>query len=222
MTDRTPKCLIAIQSVPLLSIWLSLCRRHGIDEVLINTHSHSDVLAAYVKERTQTPKVLIAREEVLLGSAGTLVHNRTWVQSEREFWILYGDVLTNVNLTRMLEFHRRNNQIATIGVYRVSNASECGIATVDKYDVVREFVEKPKVPSGNLAFAGVMLATPAIFDLIVPEHIPADIGFHVLPKLVGRMAAYVISEYLVDIGTPISYQNAQRTWPGMDALVTGS
>ena len=101
-----------------------------------------------------------------------------------------------------------------MGVNRVANPHQCGIVTVDREGVVQEFVEKPANPSGDLAFSGILLATPAIFD-VIPTRIPADIGFDVLPNLVGRMAAYPISDYLVDIGTPASYRYAQGTWPGL-------
>ncbi|MGH7836872.1 MAG: hypothetical protein ACREQC_03495, partial [Candidatus Binataceae bacterium] len=77
-------------------------------------------------------------------------------------------------------------------------------------------VEKPAHPRSNLAFAGLMIATPAIFDPI-PQETPADIGFHVLPKLVGKMAAFSIPDFLVDIGTPEKYAMVQQTWPGLHA-----
>ena len=214
LTDTIPKCLVPIQSVPLLSIWLELCQLHGVDEVLVNTHAHCDVVQSYLREHRAGINVRITEEEVLLGSAGTLLANRNWVRSERDFWVFYGDVLTNMDLTRMLKFHRSRNHMATIGVYKVPNPKQCGIVTVDQEGVVREFTEKPANPSGNLAFAGVLLATPAIFS-VMPHRIPADIGFDVLPNLVGRMAAYPICEYLFDIGSPTSYQHAQLTWPGV-------
>ncbi|HWF05862.1 MAG TPA: hypothetical protein VHA06_19395, partial [Candidatus Angelobacter sp.] len=58
------------------------------------------------------------------------------------------------------------------------------------------------------------IAGQEIFELIT-ERRPADIGFDLLPKLVGRMAAYKITEYLLDIGTLESYKTAQETWPGL-------
>lgn len=216
LTDTIPKCLVSIQSTPLLAIWLELCHRHGIDEVLINTHSYPYVVKNFLKEHGNDIHVHLTEEEILLGSAGTLLENRNWVKSEQDFWIFYGDVLTNIDLTRMLEFHRRRNSIATMGVYEVSNPSQCGIVTIDEENVVQGFIEKPANPVGNLAFSGILLATPAILD-VVPHKIPADIGFDVLPRLVGRMAAYPISEYLLDVGTPASYHNAQLTWPGLTA-----
>jgi len=214
LTDTIPKCLLSIQSVPILGIWLELCRRHGIDEVLVNTHFHADCVKSYLRDHRHGVKVHIAEEGTLLGSAGTLLAHRRWIGSERDFWIFYGDVLTNTNITHMLEFHRRRRQVATLGVNEVADPHQCGIVTLDREGMVQEFVEKPTNPSSNLAFSGILVATPAIFD-VIPDRIPADIAFDLLPKLVGKMAAYPIADYLVDIGTPASYQYVQGTWPGL-------
>ncbi len=76
LTDTIPKCLLSIQSVPILGIWLELCRRHGIDEVLVNTHSHADSVKSYLRDHRHGVKVHIAEEGTLLGSAGTLKSRR--------------------------------------------------------------------------------------------------------------------------------------------------
>ncbi len=219
LTDTIPKCLVPIQSVPLLAIWLELCRRHGIDEVLVNTHSHANAVREFLGRQSGDLKVQLVQEKVLLGSAGTLLANRRWIGPDEDFWVFYGDVLTNMDLTRMLELHRAGGQAATMGVYRVANPSQCGIVTVDQNHIVRDFTEKPSRPVSDLAFSGILIATPSIFDEI-PKRTPADLGFDVLPNLVGRMSAYLIGDYLVDVGTPASYQGAQMSWPGLDGSST--
>src|SRR5215471_13365929 len=158
LTDTIPKCLLSIQGVPILGIWLELCSRHGIDEVLVNTHSHADSVKAYLHHNRREVKLHIAEEETLLGSAGTVLTHRFWIGSDREFWIFYADVLTNTDLSAMLEFHRRSNQVVTLGVNRVANPRQCGIVTVDGEGVVQAFEEKPANPSGDLAFSGILLA----------------------------------------------------------------
>jgi mannose-1-phosphate guanylyltransferase len=85
---------------------------------------------------------------------------------------------------------------------------------VNKRGVVLDFVEKPKTPLGNLAFSGLMLAAPALLK-VIPDTIPVDLGLHVLPRIVGRMAAYRIPDFLIDIGTLETYRAAQMTWPGL-------
>ncbi len=218
LTNLVPKCLLPIRGEPLLGLWLDLCRSHGITEVLINTHTHSGAVTNYVRESKCGLKIQISEEETLLGSAGTLFANRDWVRNDSEFWILYADVLTSANLSKMLEHHRRAMQLATMGVYEVSNPTQCGIVSLNEEGVVRDFVEKPERPTSNLAFSGLLLASAAILEF-VPPTVPADIGFHVLPQLVGRMAAFPISDYLLDIGTPEKYAYAQQTWPGIQSLI---
>ena len=200
----------------MLQIWFTLCRQYGINEVLINVHAHGDVVRKFIQENKDGLEVRLSEETLLLGSAGTIYANRDWVTKERSFWIIYADVLTRAKLNQMLAFHKSRGQIATIGVYEVPDPSRCGIVQVDDNGVVRGFVEKPQAPVGNLAFSGLMLATGTLLDVIA-DTIPVDLGFHVLPHMVGRMAAFRISDYLLDIGTPENYQTAQESWPGFES-----
>jgi mannose-1-phosphate guanylyltransferase len=216
LTDSTPKCLLPVQGIPMLQIWFALFRHYGIDEVLINVHAHGDAVLKFIEENNDGLKVRLSGETALLGSAGTIHANRDWVTKERSFWIFYADVLTTANLNQMQAFHDSRRQIATIGVYEVPDPSRCGIVQVDTNGAVRGFVEKPQAPVGNLAFSGLMLATPALLD-VIPDTTPADLGFHVLPHIVGRMAAFRISDYLLDIGTLENYQSASENWPGFES-----
>ena len=214
LTDSTPKCLLPVRGIPMLQIWFELCRGYDIDEVLINIHCHGKAVRKFIEERKDDLEVRVFEEEALLGSAGTILANRNWVSEENSFWIFYADVLTTTDLNRMLAFHERHNQVATIGVYDVLDPTRCGIVQLGDNGLVRDFVEKPKVPIGNLAFSGLMVDSPAFLD-VIPYLCPVDLGFHVLPQLVGRMAAYRIQDFLIDVGTLETYRTAQETWPGL-------
>jgi len=215
LTDHTPKCLLPIAGVPLLRIWLELCAAHAIDDVLVNIHAHPDAIRAYLaRENGHGVRVQVSEETVLLGSAGTLVANREFVAGEECFWILYADVLTNADLSAMLALHRSAKPLATLGLYEVPDPTRCGIVKLDEASIIREFVEKPAIPASRLAFTGVMLACPAVLDLI-PNLPEADLGFHLLPRLVDRMVGYRIHEFLMDIGTMENYRFAQTVWPGL-------
>ncbi len=214
LTDSTPKCLLPIRGKPLLGIWLELCKRSGIDEVLINLHAHADVVREYIETSDHGLKVTLFEEPTLLGSAGTIAANRQWVSREKNFWVLYADVLSNIDLDQMLQRHRSKPSPITLSVYAVPNPSQCGVVVLDRDGIVREFVEKPATPSSNLAFSGVLLGGPEMLDAI-PERRPADIGFDILPQFVGKMSAHLTGAYFQDIGTPQNYQIAQTTWPGI-------
>jgi mannose-1-phosphate guanylyltransferase len=198
----------------MIEIWLELCRRAGIEEVLINLHAHADAVRNSLGQGKSGVQVIIAEEPELLGSAGTLRANRNWVASESCFWVLYGDVLTNIDLGKMLSFHRQSEFKVTIGLHQAEDPTRCGVVSFDQNFVVRDFVEKPPVPSSNWAFSGIMLAGPELLQAIPPS-LPADLGFHVLPYMVGKMQGYPIGEYLLDIGTMENYRSAQETWPGL-------
>ena len=213
LTDSVPKCLLPIQGRPLLEIWLDLCARSGISDVLINLHAHAQPIEQHLQRTGSPVNVRLVHEEQLLGSAGTIAANRDWVGSDPAFWIFYSDVLTNTNLRRMSDFHSSHRAIATLGLYRVPDPSRCGVAITDGRGVIIDFEEKPEAPRSNWVFSGLMVAGPGFFDLI-PSSIPADIAFHVLPRLLGKMRAYPITDYLLDIGTLCNYQEAQTTWPG--------
>ena len=214
LTETTPKCLLPVGGASLLSIWLELCRRHGIDEVLINVHAHPDAIREYFACNQNGIRVRLFQEPTLLGSAGTIAANREWVAHESWFWVLYADVLTNMNLRALLDFHMARRTAATLAVYRVPDPSRCGIVTLDENGEVTDFVEKPPIPLSNLAFSGVLIGTHQLLDKI-PNRLPADIGFDVLPRMVNKMSAYEISDYLLDIGTLPNYKQAQATWPGL-------
>lgn len=213
LTDSIPKCLVPIRGKPLLDIWLDLCARSGITDVLINLHAHLRPVEEHLQKRVPPVNVRLIYEEQLLGSAGTLGANREWIGSDPAFWILYSDVLTNTNLRRMSEFHFSHKAVATLGLCQVSDPSRCGVAITDEMGVIVGFEEKPHTPRSNWVFSGLIMARPAIFELI-PSRLPADIALHLLPSLVGRMRAYPISDYLLDIGTMPNYEKAQTTWPG--------
>ena len=216
ITDHTPKCLVPIRGVPMLAIWLKICRDLGVDEVLINLHAHLSSVQNFLETSQSDVRVRVAEEQVLLGSAGTLRANQDWVAGEDFFWVFYADVLNRANLKAMAKLHASTRPVATLGVYQVPDPRRCGIVKIGTDGIIEEFVEKPERPTSNLAFSGLLIGTPKMLEAI-PQDSPSDIGFHVLPKLVGQMRAFPIYDYLLDIGTIENYQRAQETWPGFSA-----
>ena len=142
-------------------------------------------------------RVTLSEEHELLGSAGTLRANRQWLGDDAEFWVLYSDVLTTLNFPDMLAQHRRNGSNATLGVYEVDNPNRCGIVTMDSENRITSFIEKPENPASNLAFSGIMVASPKICDLIPSDKSAPDIGFDLLSRLVGQMHAYPSRSFLL-------------------------
>jgi len=221
-TDSIPKCLIPIHGKPLLHIWLDLLQRHGIRDVLINTHHLADQVEKFIDSIRPQIKISICTvyEPQLLGSAGTLLSNKQFVDHENDFLIIYADNLTNVNLTRMMAFHRQcklKKGILTMGLFHAPTPQDCGIAVLDYDNKITEFTEKPSNPAGDLANSGIYIASKKLFDFFPrlgqnQAKNVLDLGFHILPHLIGKMFGYEIREYLRDIGTIENYTAALTEW----------
>jgi mannose-1-phosphate guanylyltransferase len=220
VTGSLPKCLVPIQGVPLLSIWFRLLEQAQVDEVLLNLHYGHRAVEEFLDSTPSSLSVTTTYEERLLGSAGTVIANRDFVDGESSFLILYADNLTNIDLRRMVAFHETRTECLTIGVAPTDKPAEKGTVVVDENGRVLSFHEKAPQPRSNLANAGIYIARQQIFDRFpawTPGGDALDFGHHVLPRIVPDIAAYPIEEFLVDIGTPENYERGQVAWPGLPA-----
>lgn len=220
MTDTVPKCMLPVHGRPLLDLWLDALGRSGIDEVLVNLHHLPKVVTAHLEGRLGPPRVRLAFEPRLLGSAGTLAVNRKWVDREELFLVCYADNLTDFDLRSLVDAQMANATAATWAVFRSENPSRCGIVELDEQGTIVGFVEKPESPPGNLANAGMYAFHPSVLDEISGP-LPKDIAYHLLPRLVGRSRAVTVEGYFRDIGTPDSYRRAREEWPSIAARSFG-
>ena len=213
ITLTIPKCLVPIAGKPLINWWFESMQKAGVTEVLINLHHLPDLVMAHVNALDTPIKVEFSYEPVLLGSAGTLRANKNFVQDQKAFFIIYADNLTNTSLSNLYDFHVSQPQDFTMALFETNNPSGCGIVSLNEHFTVTHFEEKPANPVSNLANAGLYVASPKIISLIDPAKTPADIGFDLLPLLVGKMSGYKINDYLIDIGTHNNLEKARQDWP---------
>jgi mannose-1-phosphate guanylyltransferase len=211
ITDTTPKCMLPIGGQPLLDIWLDTFDRAGVDEVLVNLHHLPDVVRRHLDARAGPPAVRTFFEPELLGSAGTLAANRAWLDGEEMFLACYADNLTDVDLRSLAETHQAHGAIATLTVFHSERPSAGGVVELDAADTVVGFTEKPSQPVSDLVNAGMYAFHPRVLDEIGGPP-PRDIGYDLLPRLVGRAKAIPVEGYFRDVGTVDAYQRAQREW----------
>jgi mannose-1-phosphate guanylyltransferase len=215
ITDTTPKCMLIIGGRPLLDIWLDAFDRAGVDEVLVNVHHLPDVVRNYLEGRAgnrHPPAVRTVFEPELLGSAGTLAANRAWVGGEEMFLACYADNLTDFALRSLVETHRAHGAIATLTVFHSERPSAGGVVELDAADTVVGFTEKPSQPVSDRVNAGMYAFHPRVLDEIGGPP-PRDIGYDLLPRLVGRAKAMPVEGYFRDVGTVDAYRRAQQEWP---------
>ena len=211
ITLTTPKCLVEIHGKPLLNWWLDLLEMHGFEEVLINTHYLSEKVEEFINQRyVGKIKVTLAYEPELLGSAGTIYKNKDFYENEDDILIIYADNLSDINLTKMKEFHNAKKACFTMGMFHTNKPKECGICAVNEEDTIVEFVEKPANPKSDLANAGIYIVHKSCYELFDEQSF--DIGKEILPKLINQMKGYAVEEYLLDIGSLENLEKARREW----------
>lgn len=226
LTLKIPKCLLPINGRPILEIWLEFCRRASIERVLVNTHHLAAQVESFVRARRGRPEVTTVHEETLLGSAGMLAYNRGFLETERPFAVIYADTLIpRIDLDAMFRFHEQHGELVTLGLFHTTTPEECGIVEMSGDGRILTFEEKPVHPLSDLASAGVMVADPAILDLL-PDQLPADLGKDLMPELAGRMKGFLLEGPVLDVGTPARYRDAQEiarvaigVRPGHDARI---
>jgi mannose-1-phosphate guanylyltransferase len=217
ITDTIPKCMVPIDGRPMLDIWLEALGRAGVDEVLVNLHHLPHVVRRHVDDRVGPPVVRTFFEPELLGSAGTLRANRAWVDTDEMFLACYADNLTDFDLSSLVQAHREHGAIATLTAFHSERPSAGGVLELDATGTVVGFEEKPANPVSDLVNAGMYAFHPGVLDELGGSP-PCDIGYDLLPRLVGRVKAVPVEGYFRDIGTIDAYERAQREWPVRAAI----
>lgn len=212
LTDTIPKCMLVIEDRPLLDIWLDALAQAEVDEVLVNLHHLPDVVSGHILARTTPPAVRTFFEPELLGSAGTLLANKEWICGEELFLACYADNLTDFDLQSLVDAHREHDTIATLTVFHSQRPSAGGVVELDADGRVIGFMEKPTQPVSDLTNAGMYAFHPSVLNEI-DDMPPRDIGYDLLPRLVGRARAVLVEGYFRDVGTPDAYQRAREEWP---------
>lgn len=212
ITDTTPKCMLDIGGRPLLGIWLDELSRAGVDEVLVNLHHLPGVVQDYVTGRAGAPAVRLSYEAELLGSAGTLAANRDWVDGEDFFLAVNADNLTDFDVCELVTAHRQGGAVATLTAFHSPDPSAGGVLEADAGGWVTAFTEKPAEPASDLVNAGIYAFSPALLGELSASR-PLDIGYGLLPRLVGRARVIPVPGYFRDIGTPEAYRRAREEWP---------
>ncbi len=215
LTLEKPKALLPIGGVPIIVHILKWLKKYGIGDVAINLWYLGDMVKDYLGDGSSLGmKIIYSPEEKILGTAGGLKKMEAFFGGT--FVVICGDVLTNLDLGEMLEFHQRKCSLVTIALLPVSNPAEVGIAEVDGDRRILSFVEKPKLGSkvGNLASGGIYVFESQIFRHI-PDNRFCDFAYDVFPELLQQklpVFGYILKPdaYLMDVGTMSKYRKADE------------
>jgi mannose-1-phosphate guanylyltransferase / phosphomannomutase len=211
--DLIPKVLLPVAGVPIILRQMRLLRREGVTQVSVLAGHLGDRLRRALEPEAAalalTLRVII--EPKPLGTAGCLTALEPGTQ---DILIVYGDMLFDIALAPLREFHRRKNALLTV-VAHPNDHPRSSDLIVERDGLVQEILPhgRPRLHDHrNLVPAGLYLASPAFLAGLEPDA-KADMINEVLPRLItagAPIAVYNTPEYLRDIGSPIRHAQAER------------
>ncbi|REF00197.1 mannose-1-phosphate guanylyltransferase/phosphomannomutase [Thermomonospora umbrina] len=213
MTANQPKPLLPVINRPIMEHVLRLLKRHGLTETVVTVQFLAALIRNYFGDGEELGMSLsYATEEIPLGTAGS-VKNAQEALRDDQFLVISGDALTDIDLTAMVDFHKKNGALVTIGLKRVPNPLEFGIIIVDDEGRIQRFLEKPTWGQvfSDTVNTGIYVMEPEVLDHVA-EGVSVDWSSDVFPKLLAEGAplfGYVADCYWEDVGTHESYLKAQ-------------
>jgi mannose-1-phosphate guanylyltransferase len=212
LTDNLPKCLVPIKGRPLLGIWIERLTQAGIGPFLINTHYLAEQVEALVETLPHRKQVKLVNELELLGTAGTLIANLDFFKGE-DGLLIHADnyCLADLKAFQRAHHNRPPDCVMTMMTFRTAVPTSCGIVELDERGVVIDLHEKVAKPPGNLANGAVYILSAEMLKKMSKDLFNTkDFSTEVLPLFVGRIYSYETSEVFLDVGTPETYEQANR------------
>lgn len=204
-TTILPKPLMPIGEMPILEVLLRQMKRAGVNHVVLTVGHLSALLRSYFGNGEQWGlDISYSHEDKPLGTAGpiALVNNL-----DKTFLVTNGDVLTTLNLRKLIAFHKQKGGIATIAAHRRQVKIDLGVIQWDGEDRVSGYIEKPT--TDYTVSMGIYVFEPRVLDYIpVGEYL--DFPDLILKLLANgeRVSGYTFDGYWMDLGRPDDYIQA--------------
>jgi mannose-1-phosphate guanylyltransferase len=207
LTSTIPKPVVPLVDQPFIAYMLDWLSRHGVDDVILSCGFMADRVRRVLGDGSERGIRLRYLEEPRpLGTGGALKFAEELL--EERFFMLNGDVLTDIDLTAQLRQHERTGARVTLALFAVEDPSAYGLVSRNEDLSVREFVEKPGSDqiATDLINAGAYIIEREVLADLPRAGTKVSIERELFPRLVGRgLFGYEASGYWLDIGTPQRY-----------------
>jgi len=210
VTNEIPKAMIPVNGKPVVEYQVELAKRYGFVELIFIIGYLGEQIEEYFGDGSKWGvNISYYKETQALGTAGALAYLKEDLQED--FFVFYGDTVMDIDMERMLNFHKKNNSDATLFVHPNDHPYDSDIVEVDEAGLVTKICNKPH-PEGfisrNLVNAALFIFSSNVLDYIEPgvkSHLEKDI----LPQCLEaglKLYGYISPEYIKDMGTPESYK----------------
>ncbi|SPD76440.1 Nucleotidyl transferase [uncultured Desulfobacterium sp.] len=207
LTSHTPKPLVPVGNRPVIDLTLEHLKRHGVYDVIVNAHHCHQELSEYLDGgRPFGMDIEVRVEPDILGTGGGMKNTEDF-WDHHPFFVVNGDIITDINLTEALSCHLQSKNLVTLILHDYHEFNQIEI------DDSRNIVDiGDRACSGRLAFSGIHIIEPELLDCI-----PEGVFYNIIDcykQLIksGRPVRAYVSEghYWRDIGSIKSYLDANK------------
>ena len=220
MTNNTPKALIKINDKTLLGIAIEKLIYYDFNEIVINVHHLADQIVEFVEQSNFDAKISISQErDELLDTGGGLKNAERFLTGNEPFLLHNVDIVSNLNLRSLFEFHLNSDAIVTL-VVRKRKSNRYFLFNGDNIlrgwkneRTEREILINDEKPLTKFAFSGIHIIDPKIFTLM-----PNDKVFSMIEFYLNIMNSNIINTYIdnesfwMDVGNPESLKIAEENF----------
>jgi len=212
LTFIRPKPMVPLVNKPIMQYMIERLRASGFVDLIVTLSYMSSHIKRYFKDGTDMGlNIKYSVEPWPMGTGGGVKKVKKFIDDT--FFVVSGDVITDVNFCDLLKFHKDKGAIATMVLTQVDDPSHFGIAEIDDNQQIVNYLEKPSPDKvfSNIANTGTYVFQPEIFDYLDRKRGEVDFSKHIFPQLIRDGAGfygYIFDGYWNDVGRPDTYIKA--------------
>lgn len=219
ITNNKPKALVEINGITLLERTINTLIDAGFNEIVINVHHFANQVIEFINKKQFNAKIAISDESrQLLDTGGGLLKASFFFDDAQPFLIHNVDILSEVNLRDLYKQHNKNKSIATLVVQNRkssryllfdNNDALCGWKNIKTNQIKRV---KINCENYALAFSGIQIVDPKIFELITEKGVFSIIDLYLRLAQNHKISAYLFNGFWLDIGKPESLNAVKKIY----------
>jgi len=216
--DILPKPMVNIAGKPILQHQIEFLARNNVNKIILSVGYKAKIIKDYFKEGNKFGvSIIYSEESTPLGTAGALKYAESLFnrEIEEDILVIYGDIIFDINLEKMLNFHKCHNGLGTLFMHPNDHPDDSDLLEVNKNNKIIKFIPKPHSEIRdyrNLVNAGIYILKPELLQYI-PYKQKLDFGKDIFPKMIATkksLYAYNSPEYVKDVGTANRYREVEK------------
>lgn len=201
-----PKILVKIKKKTILEYQLELGKKYGYKNFLLLTGYKSKIIEDFLKKKKLLNNINIIKDKKISGTGGALLKAYNYL--EKEFFLIYGDIFTNMNLEKMHFFFKKKNCEASLVINKNQNFHDSNLLTINKSKMINKFFFYPhkKIPQNCYSNEAIFMFKKKFFKDLKKSYLnkKLDLVKNILPilNIKKKIYAFKTKEFIIDCGTP--------------------